>query len=167
MDDIIWLGEIQLQNDICLKKMKNFQNKTINFHFFSFIYRLWLGLPVSGVLRNIRQLFPVFFNLQSLLSRFRILVFRFLKICLAVPSGSRYYFMIDQYCAYRFRPSPEWEEVGVNLKSKKFLKKSMNWKILHVRDTDWSNRVGSDIDSEVKIFDIFWPSRQFRSPTTG
>ena len=36
-----------------------------------------------------------------------------------MPSGSRYYFMIDQYCAYRFRPSPEWEEVGVNLKSKK------------------------------------------------
>ena len=33
----------------------------------------------------------------------------------------------------------KWEEVGVNLKSKKFLKKSMNWKILHVKDTDWSN----------------------------
>jgi len=43
-----------------------------------------------------------------------------------VPSGSGYYFMIDQDFAYRFRPSPEWEEVGVNLKSKKILKKSMN-----------------------------------------
>ena len=31
----------------------------------------------------------------------------------------------------------------------------MNWKILHVKDTDWSNQVGSEIDSEVKIFDIF------------
>ena len=31
----------------------------------------------------------------------------------------------------------------------------MNWKILHVKETDWSNRVGSEIDSEVKIFDIF------------
>ena len=40
-----------------------------------------------------------------------------------MPSGSHYYFMIDQYCAYRFRPSPEWEEVGVNLKSKKKFEK--------------------------------------------
>ena len=45
-----------------------------------------------------------------------------------MPSGSHYYFMIEQCCAYKFRPLTEWEEVGVNLKSKKFLKKSMNWK---------------------------------------
>ena len=37
----------------------------------------------------------------------------------------------------------------------------MNWKIIYVKDTDWSNRVGSEIDSEVKIFDILaFPSIQ-------
>ena len=73
--------------------------------------------------RNIWQFLLGFLDRQSSLSRFSILVFRILKICLAVPSGSRYHFMIDQYCAYRFRPSPEREEVGVNLKSKKKFEK--------------------------------------------
>ena len=35
-----YVGEIQLQNGIFLKKLKNFQNKTIDFNFFFIIYRL-------------------------------------------------------------------------------------------------------------------------------
>ena len=126
-----------------------------------------MRLQKEGVPKNIRQFLLGFEDRQSSLSRYRILVFRFLKICLAVPSGSGYYFMIDQDCAYRFRPSPEWEEVGVNLKSTKFLRKSMNWKFFHVKDSDWSNRVGFEIDSGVKIFDIFRPSHQFSPLSTG
>ena len=52
---------------------------------------------------------------------------------------------------------------GVGTKSK-IEKKSTNRKILHVKDTDRTNQTGSEIDSEVKIFDIFGPFRPF-SPT--
>ena len=37
--------------------------------------------------------------------------------------------------------------------------KSMNWKILHVKGSDWSNQAVSEIDSEVKIFVFFEHSR--------
>ena len=39
------------------------------------------------------------------------------------------------------------------------MEKSLNRKILHVKDTDRSNQADSEIDSEVKIFDIFWHFR--------
>ena len=53
---------------------------------------------------------------------------------------------------------------GTKSKTEKSYEKSINRKILHVKDTDRSNQVGSEIDSEVKIFDIFGHSRPF-SPT--
>ena len=83
------LGEIQIQNGIFSKKLKNFENKSIDFNL-SIIYRPWIGLPDSGATRNIRPFLLSFFDLQSSLSRYRILIFRILKICLAVPSGSHY-----------------------------------------------------------------------------
>ena len=110
----VYLGEIQLQNDIFLDELKNFLNKTIDFNFFFIIYRIWLGLPVSGVTRNIRYFFREFFNLQSSLNRYNILVFRILKICLAVPSGSNELFLKSIPRSFfdifeRFRPlNPEW-----------------------------------------------------------
>ena len=57
--------------------------------------------------------------------------------------------------------------MGVNKKLEKFLKKIMIWKILHVKDTDGSNRVDSEIDCGVKIFDNFDHSRPFSSTSTG
>ena len=39
-------------------------------------------------------------------------------------------------------------------------------KILHVKDTDGSNRVDSEIDCGVKIFDIFDHLRPFSSTST-
>ena len=45
--------------------------------------------------------------------------------------------------------------MGLNQKLKKIMKKSINRNILHVKDTDRSNQADSEIDSEVKIFDIF------------
>ena len=42
--------------------------------------------------------------------------------------------------------------------------KNFKLKNLHVKDTDRSNRAVSEIDSEVKIFDIFEHSRPL-SPT--
>ena len=76
-----------------------------------------------------------------------------------MPSGSHFYFMIHYDCAYKLKYSTNWEGVGVNQKLHKKLEKSLNSKILHVKDTDWSNRAVSEIDSEVKIFDIFGHSR--------
>ena len=49
--------------------------------------------------------------------------------------------------------------MGLNQKLEKNSGNSINRKILHIKDTDRSNQVGSEIDSEVKIFDIFGPSR--------
>ena len=37
---VLCLGEIQLQNGKFLKKLKNFQNKLMDFNFFFIIYRL-------------------------------------------------------------------------------------------------------------------------------
>ena len=122
----VYLGEMQCRNGIFLDKNKKISKQSDGFLFRIFQLKLLIGATNKGVPRNIRQFLLGFEDRQSSLSRYRILVFRFLKICLAVPSGSGYYFMIDQDCAYRFRPSPEWEEVGVNFKSRKFLKKSKN-----------------------------------------
>ena len=75
--------------------------------------------------------------------------------------------MIHKRYAYKIKILPNWERVGVNKKLEKFLKKIMIWKILHVKDTDGSNRVDSEIDCGVKIFDIFDHSRPFSSISTG
>ena len=69
---------------------------------------------MNGVLRKIPQFLPGFFNLQSSLSRYSNLVFRILKICLAVPSGSHYYFMVQYGYAYKLRLLPYWEGVGID-----------------------------------------------------
>ena len=47
--------------------------------------------------------------------------------------------------------STNLEGMGINQKKEKKLEKFLNWKILHVKDIDRSNRVVSEIDSEVKI----------------
>ena len=57
--------------------------------------------------------------------------------------------------------------MGVNQKVEKKLEKSFNRKILHVQDTDRSNRAFSEIDSEVKISDIFGHSRPLSPIFTG
>ena len=57
--------------------------------------------------------------------------------------------------------------MGVNKKLENFLQKITIWKILHVKDTDGSNRVDSEIDCGVKIFDIFDHSRPFNFTSTG
>ena len=49
--------------------------------------------------------------------------------------------------------------MGLNQKLEKSLEKSLNRKILHVKNTDRSNQAGSEIDSKVKFFDIFGHSR--------
>ena len=72
-----------------------------------------------------------------------------------MPSGSHLYSMIHYDCVYKLKYSTKWEGVGLNQKLEKSLKKSINRKILHVKDTNRSNQAGSEIDSEVKIFDIF------------
>ena len=51
--------------------------------------------------------------------------------------------------------------MGLNQKLEKSLKKSINRKILHVKDTDRSNQANSKIDSGIKIFDIFGHFRLF------
>ena len=82
------------------EKLKNFQNRSMDFNFFFIIHRLSLELPVGGITRIIPQFFLGFLILQSSPSWYRILVFRILKICLAVPSSSHYYFVIHQGYAY-------------------------------------------------------------------
>ena len=57
--------------------------------------------------------------------------------------------------------------MGVNQKLEKKLEKSLNCKILHVKDTDRSNRAIFEIDSEVKIFDIFRHFRPLSPILTG
>ena len=57
--------------------------------------------------------------------------------------------------------------MGLNQKLKKIMKKSINRNILHVKDTDRSNQADSEIDSEVKIFDIFWHFRTLGRTSTG
>jgi len=100
--------------------MNNFQNEATVFYFVLFYLKHLIGAtnkpgPEKYSTIPFGILGPSKFT-ESVMD----LSFSILKICLAVPSGSRYYLMIDQDCAYRFRPSPEWEEVGVNFKSKKF-----------------------------------------------
>ena len=63
--------------------------------------------------------------------------------------------MIHYGCAYKLKYSTNWEGMGVNKKLEKKLEKSLNSKILHVKDTDRSNQANTEIDSEVQIFDIF------------
>ena len=106
-----------------MEKLKNFQNKSLDLSIVFFIYRLSLGLLVRGVTGNIRQLLLGFFNRQKLVNRYKILVFRILKMCLVVPSSSHYYFMNHGGCAYKFKWSPNWEGLGVNLKSGIFFEK--------------------------------------------
>ena len=67
--------------------------------------------------------------------------------------------MIHYGCAYKLKYSTNWEGMGVNHILQKKLEKLLNGKILHVKDTDRSNRAVSEIDSEVKNFDIFGHSR--------
>ena len=57
--------------------------------------------------------------------------------------------------------------MGLNQKLKKIMKKSINRNILHVKDTDRSNQADSEIDSEVKIFDIFGHFRPFSPASAG
>ena len=76
-------------------KLKKISKQINGFWFiFLFIYRLSSGLLVRGITENIRQFLLRFFNRQSSLIRYKILVFCNLKICLAVPSGSHYYLMM-------------------------------------------------------------------------
>ena len=57
--------------------------------------------------------------------------------------------------------------MGVNKKIEKNLEKFLNWKILHVKDTDRSNQAGSEIDSKDTISDIFKNSRPLSPTSTG
>ena len=45
--------------------------------------------------------------------------------------------------------------------------KSINLKIIHVKDTDRLNQAGSETDSEVNIFHIFEPFRSLSPTSTG
>ena len=45
--------------------------------------------------------------------------------------------------------------------------KSINLKIIHVKDTDRLNQAGSEIDSEVNILHIFEPFRSLSPTSTG
>ena len=56
--------------------------------------------------------------------------------------------------------------MGLNQKLKK-INKSINLKIIHVKDTDRLNQAGSEIDSEVNIFHIFEPFRSLSPTSTG
>ena len=64
-----------------------------------------------------------------------------------MPSSSHYYFMIHQGCAYKLKYSTNWEGMGVIQKLGEKLKKSLNCKILHVKDIDRSNQASYEIDS--------------------
>ena len=101
MSHTVWLGEIQCPNGLSLEKLKNFQNKKEILISFLLFYSLWVGLLVRVVTENIRQFLLGFFNCFSSLSRYRSLVFRILKICLAVPSGSHIYLMIHWSRTYK------------------------------------------------------------------
>ena len=79
-------------------KLKKISKQINGFLFIFFIYRLSSGLLVRGITENIRQFLLRFFNRQSSLIRYKILVFCNLKICLAVPSGSHYYLMMHYRC---------------------------------------------------------------------